>query len=873
VKRAMILVAVATTWLGCVGGGGQKPDPAVERVEVTPGGFMLPAGQGSVQLAARVLARDGSVLSLPVRWTSLSPGVVSVSADGTATASASLGSAQLVAEAGGVRSPPVLALVAWPAAGAVLIQDAQVVGAPVPIDSAGTYGPGWRYKVTLRGVAPPAVGAILMTTGALPVGGRVVAVAASGADQVVTLELVQPHLLFDQLDIDEAFDLSAVAPVATAGVQSFVERTADGAWLARAAASVVALPAGREFKAGPFKCELAVEIPGLEIEIPDHGATQRLTFVLRYHVGNPEVLREVAVRGGFEAWLKVKVRLAAAAEPKISCEALPWFVPVPIAGPLSVVFAGVIWFGPATELSGKVTVASASLEAEGRVAVETSVGLVCPADGGDCGPSGEVTPTGSLTFTPDWGGAAEETRFEVSSSVYGLAKPGFASPLLLGYGFEVLEVKAGLKATRDHAPMDVQVTDDAYHSSLVTSLFFEAGTATTVKKLGEWVPIKLLEAKLTRESPISEFPKGEFTVAPARIDAGGTATFTVALESRTYLLMDAVSQIRIFRKQPLAEGSFSLVEVCNVAPSASAQKEFSCQATFPASLLGVHALYAFVESTDRLVPWPLEVKDDARVVLTVGSPAVFIPDPNLERLVRLEIQKSTGTITEADMLRLVEINYGNEKGITSLEGLQYAKNLEVAAINHNQISDLTPLAGLTKLNWLVLTMNRITSVEPLRGLVNLDKLYIDHNQIADVGPLAALVKLTSLDLGVNLITDVTPLAGMVNLDWIALGWNRLTRIDAVAGMTKAWSVTAPGNQIMDLTPVAGLTNLKYLYMAGNLISNISPLVANPGLGAGDAITLTENCLDLTPGTRAAEDLAALLARGAIVYSGNQTCGH
>jgi len=91
------------------------------------------------------------------------------------------------------------------------------------------------------------------------------------------------------------------------------------------------------------------------------------------------------------------------------------------------------------------------------------------------------------------------------------------------------------------------------------------------------------------------------------------------------------------------------------------------------------------------------------------------------------------------------------------------------------------------------------------------------------------VKLTALDLGVNLITDVTPLAGMVNLE--------------------------------------------FLFMEGNLISDISPLVANPGLGAGDSINLRENCLDLTPGTRAAEDLAALLARGAWVGSENQACGH
>lgn len=874
--RALAVGAVVLLVAGCGGGGGPPAPAPVERVEVTPGGFMLPGGQGSARLTARVLASDGSVLERPVTWRSSAPGVVAVSAEGVATAAASLGSAQVTAEAGGVRSPPVLALVAWPAAGAVLVADEQVVGAPSPLDPPESYGPGWRYQVTLRGVAPLGPGTIVVAAGAKPVGGRVVSSAPSGGDQVATLELVALSRLFDRLEIDEELDLSEVTPIAAEGVQGSVARLAGGGWVARSEAPLLARPLGRAFRVGPFTCELAVEIPGIEIEIPDHGATQSLRFVLRYHLasGEPERLAEVGLRGGMEAWGQLTVRLAAAAEPKITCEALPWHVPVAFLGPLSLVFAGDVAFGPAVELSAKVTGASAGLEAEARVAAELGASLTCPADGGDCGPAGSASADGTLTLTPDWGGPASELRFELSGAGYALAKPGFRSLLLLGWGFDVMEVKAGLRATRDHAPMSVQAADAAYHSGLATSLFAELGAAGSWKKLAEWLPVKFVEAKLTSEVPLARFPSGAFAVAPSQVPVGGSATFTVTLDARTYLGVDAVAAVRVFRRAPVAGGGSTLVEVCSAVPVASAQTEFTCQATFPAALQGTHALFAFVETTDPAVPWPLEVSDDARVVLTVGSPPVVIVDPNLELQVRLWIQYPTPgpVITEADMLRLVELPYCHEKGIASLEGLQHAANLRFAAFNVNQITDLTPLAGLTRLTYLTLTRNQITSVEPLRGLVDLETLYVDDNQIADVGPLAGIVKLTSFDVSNNLVTDLGPLAGMVNLDWIDFGVNRVTSLEALAGMTRLFSVGAGYNQIADLTPLAGLPNLKYLPLDYNLITDLAPLVANPGLSAGDSITLVGNCLDLTPGTPAAEQVAALLARGVTVRVDQQTCG-
>ena len=58
---------------------------------------------------------------------------------------------------------------------------------------------------------------------------------------------------------------------------------------------------------------------------------------------------------------------------------------------------------------------------------------------------------------------------------------------------------------------------------------------------------------------------------------------------------------------------------------------------------------------------------------------------------------------------------------------------------------------------------KITDLMPLAGLTRLEELYLNNNQITDPKPLAGLTNLTKLDLGDNQITDASPLAGMTNL--------------------------------------------------------------------------------------------------------------
>jgi hypothetical protein len=81
----------------------------------------------------------------------------------------------------------------------------------------------------------------------------------------------------------------------------------------------------------------------------------------------------------------------------------------------------------------------------------------------------------------------------------------------------------------------------------------------------------------------------------------------------------------------------------------------------------------------------------------------------------------------------------------------------------SQISDLSPLAGLTSLQRLDLSGTQVSDVAPLAGLSSLQRLDLSGTQVSDVAPLAGLTSLQSLGLMSTQVSDVAPLAGLSNL--------------------------------------------------------------------------------------------------------------
>ena len=230
-----------------------------------------------------------------------------------------------------------------------------------------------------------------------------------------------------------------------------------------------------------------------------------------------------------------------------------------------------------------------------------------------------------------------------------------------------------------------------------------------------------------------------------------------------------------------------------------------------------------------------------------------IPDANLRAVIAAALDKAPNApITPDEMATLTSLGAAN-KGIRNLAGLEFATNLTRLAlgvevvdgrlVNSNDISNLSPLSGLTNLTWLSLSANSITDVSPLSGLTNLTRLWLYTNNITDVSPLSGLTQLELLNLRANNITDVS-LSGLTQLEILDLSANSLadvslsglTRLEildlsansladvSLSGLTNLTILWLRANNITDVSPLSGLTNLRELDLESNIITDVSPLV-------------------------------------------------
>jgi Leucine-rich repeat (LRR) protein len=282
------------------------------------------------------------------------------------------------------------------------------------------------------------------------------------------------------------------------------------------------------------------------------------------------------------------------------------------------------------------------------------------------------------------------------------------------------------------------------------------------------------------------------------------------------------------------------------------------------------------------------------VVVEVGSREESkFEDPSLELEVRYTLKEPTEELTEEKLDSLeILVSEGIFGEVSSLYGLENCNNLVEFLFSSHNITDLTPLSGLTKLENLALDQTHILSdISPLANLVNLTELNLSSNNISDISALKNLTKLTSLRLSYNPINDIAALEdmkelnelrmisslhdGLLNNTFALSGCSKLKRlyiskfniddISFVSALTELSSMSLPfcniadispisncsqfthlyldNNSITDITSLEGLTNLVMLDLKYNQITNIEPLVNNSGLGQGNIVSLTGNPLD------------------------------
>ena len=220
--------------------------------------------------------------------------------------------------------------------------------------------------------------------------------------------------------------------------------------------------------------------------------------------------------------------------------------------------------------------------------------------------------------------------------------------------------------------------------------------------------------------------------------------------------------------------------------------------------------------------------------ISIPGAVVHVPDPNLRAAIAEALGKSPNApITVEDMKRLKDFSPW-DRGIQDLTGLQFATNLNRLALGwwggrKNQVSDLSPIAGLTNLRELILNNNPVSDISAVRGLTNLTFLSLDHASVSDISAVRGLTNLTYLNIHVTLVTDLSPIAGLINLRSITFSSESLSDISPMAGLINLERMTCWGHAISDLSPLAGLTKLEEIDFCGGNISDLTPLAGLTGL--------------------------------------------
>ncbi|KAB2871425.1 MAG: hypothetical protein F9K36_13830 [Burkholderiaceae bacterium] len=576
---AFVLVALLAA---CGGGGGSDPPAPVARVQIEQTAALLTQVGASKQLSAVAYDAQDHVVDAPIAWRSNTPGEIAVDAAGKITAQVASGSAQIVAEAGGVTSAPLLAVATALPAGAVALTDAQIVGEPTATDPNAAPSFANTYQVVLRGVAAPEVGALLVNTDSKAVGGRVVAVQSAGSQSIVTLQLVSLREMFPNLNIRQTLDLSRAAvefPAELAASYDIVRSADTYTFTPRPGASGTgsrarALAAAGTHALPPFtSCETSFSTLPIALSAPPlFSVTINPSLDVLYTAANG--LERFVVQA--EPVFKVEggLSVTAAFEGKIDCKLELFVLRIPVGGPLSLLIGGLVPIGVGIEAGGKVTVSSMGIGSRVETKAKAQIGLACPGSS-DCEFVRGLTDS-SLKFTPTVNlPSIGDLRVEPTLMAYGYLKAEIGNPFLRAIRFETFTAKAGGKLAGSFAPKISQITDTGYKSDYKVSLEASAGVGADLEGALKLLGLSSVTAlELTISTDLANSPTGTVTADRQTFIAGDRVNFTVRFDAARKDFFPGIGPYNINKVLLVRKNGLQADVVATAAPASNAQTEF-----------------------------------------------------------------------------------------------------------------------------------------------------------------------------------------------------------------------------------------------------------------------------------------------------------
>lgn len=769
---------------------GAEPPPPVpptppacrECLEIAPGALLLPQVGSQGRLVAYFVDAQGTRTLANATFSSAQPGVVSVTGAGQATA-VSLGSTRVTAQAGGLTSSPIMAIVAAPTAGALLLADADVAGWPVPVDELAPYGIGYRYVIQVR-TTPPTIGQMVIGTGGLPILGRAVRVGAlAGGLSEVELELRPLPEAFVDLSAGDAGRLSGPAmPTPAAGPSGL--RGAAG--LGRPAAA----PGSGSFALGPLTCEATAGINVGPSQFDLSNTTTDATYSVdyTYHIAGGRLVAFQVV-SQITTDLRFTLKAAVAWEGEIECKKELAKPRLPISGFLSLILTPEIPIGLGLGFEGRIQMADAGFEASLHGVHRSAMGYFCPSADGVCttvwdgGEATDFTPS----FRPLLPGLSDQ-RVEVEVAGFAYAEVKLINPLVsavagaLGQHAEIkfLEVHGGVKQSLDVATAQAQAEDPGFAAAGALAVYYEGKAEVSVDLLSI-LSLTLVDFEpFGNDFPISRTPGG-YAVAPDRVRAGTEEdpnSFFVhfTLDPATYFGMYAVHDVVVY-----SHDGHSMTEECRQTPALSGQQEIDCEVTVTEADEGTRSYYAFV--TPRVfgltMPLPFEVEEHSLVTVEVLPPcpapttssgasgSAAAPQAADEETCGRVIEGDVTVASDAELADLADV-FGITGSLTIQAGVASPDLGELAALEYvgemfsiqGQQTTLTGLANLRSVRRLFLGSNTLRDVHGLEGVQDVLQLFLTGTSLTNLDGLRNLRKALLLYLENLPVTSLGALAGV-----------------------------------------------------------------------------------------------------------------
>jgi len=230
------------------------------------------------------------------------------------------------------------------------------------------------------------------------------------------------------------------------------------------------------------------------------------------------------------------------------------------------------------------------------------------------------------------------------------------------------------------------------------------------------------------------------------------------------------------------------------------------------------------------------------LVFSAGAQEVSISDPGLNAAIREALQKPNGPLTESDLLSLTNLSAGG-RNISSVEGLEFARNLRILDLDNNSITNFTIASVLTNLSILDLYNNHLGSFVLSNaspnltiidiafnslaqcslpdGLTNLNTLFLEGNALENLSLPTGLTQLTQLDLAANQLITFSLRADMTNLVSVDISGNQLTNLTLQPNLRRLASLTLDFNPLQTLSLPVGLTNLTDFFARDNQLTNLT----------------------------------------------------